>query len=753
MGDKRSFFDRLYKLDDDSCSDDEQSAEDLRLAQLFAANRRDRALQPVQPAREVQHSAHRPQRKDHDREHPQLQHRPTAPAVLTSASQDSTSTSTGTGTGTGTSRARTNLPRVTVLRRANTISGPPSAMPKKRSRDEATTASADNDKKKGAKRAKTAKQPPMQPPERQLFKNLVFFFIKPDQKRPERKMRMEKAREYGAHVTMEFTDDVTHIIADKELKYDDVLQFLKLSIVPSKIPVTNPRWPGDCIKHGKLVDPRDYWYQVPGCPDDLEPVIPAADGPSNSSSPPSSESLQVQARPTTKQPLDTPESSPPELLPIVSTRTKAAETTPEPATANASNQTAKDALDEAIEECLAGGAINVEDFLDDDSEDRTTADDTGSETDSTTSSNKRSPKRKGTKTGSGTSDWQSHFQCMHKHDGKEGSQNPNSRTIQVLEEMMRVYDDMKDQWRTRSYRIAISSLKKAQDRYIASYDEAVNLPGVGDRLAKKIVEIATTDRLQRLEYAKLDPSDQILKLFHGIYGIGLVQARKFVAAGYKTLDDVKAHATLTDPQRIGLEHYHDFQQRIPRTEVASHGAIVAAALAEIDDAATSHIMGSYRRGSPDCGDIDIIITKDNAGITELHDVLDKLVAALFARKFLMCGLAIARHDDGTKWHGASRIGGPDSTAPWRRIDFLVVPGDEIGAAFLYFTGNDVFNRSMRLLASKKGMRLNQRGLYRDVMRGKDRQKFNEGTLLESRSEKRIFEILGVPYRPPEHRIC
>jgi len=57
------------------------------------------------------------------------------------------------------------------------------------------------------------------------------------------------------------------------------------------------------------------------------------------------------------------------------------------------------------------------------------------------------------------------------------------------------------------------------------------------------------------------------------------------------------------------------------------------------------------------------------------------------------------------------------------------------------------------LASKKGFRLNQSGLYKDVLRGRDRTKFTEGVLVESESEERIFEILGVPYRPPEHRIC
>jgi DNA polymerase IV len=113
---------------------------------------------------------------------------------------------------------------------------------------------------------------------------------------------------------------------------------------------------------------------------------------------------------------------------------------------------------------------------------------------------------------------------------------------------------------------------------------------------------------------------------------------------------------------------------------------------------------------------------------------------------------VTSKSDGTKWHGACSL--PDRVdALWRRIDFLLVPSDEIGAALIYFTGNDIFNKSIRLLASKKGMRLNQHGLWTDVFRGHNRQKLNQGMLVESRSEKRIFELLGVPYRPPEHRNC
>lgn len=81
------------------------------------------------------------------------------------------------------------------------------------------------------------------------------------------------------------------------------------------------------------------------------------------------------------------------------------------------------------------------------------------------------------------------------------------------------------------------------------------------------------------------------------------------------------------------------------------------------------------------------------------------------------------------------------------------PETEYGAALLYFTGNDIFNRSIRLLASKRKMRLNQRGLYKNVIRGDNREKLTQGQLVEGKSEKRIFEILGVQWREPHERWC
>lgn len=344
------------------------------------------------------------------------------------------------------------------------------------------------------------------------------------------------------------------------------------------------------------------------------------------------------------------------------------------------------------------------------------------------------------------------FQCYYKHTGEEDSAGPNAKVIQILSEMHSHYERMRDQWRSMAYKRAISTLRR-QTVPIVYAKDAVKLPFIGARLALKIEEIALTNRLRQLQYALSDPDNKLLKLFTGVYGAGFVQAQQWIAAGYTSLEDLLAKATLTDNQRIGVERYTDFAQRIPREEVRQHGELVIAAAKKLDPNMQAEIMGSYRRGAPTCGDIDLILTKPGAEALELAAFLDDLAAALTRSGFLKATLASApwRRGDGAKLHGASQLA---AGLPWRRIDLLMVPWRERGAALVYFTGNDVFNRSLRLLAARKGYRLNQRGLYRDVLRGGGRGgRGTEGRLVEGESERRIFEVLGVPWRPPGERNC
>lgn len=341
------------------------------------------------------------------------------------------------------------------------------------------------------------------------------------------------------------------------------------------------------------------------------------------------------------------------------------------------------------------------------------------------------------------------FLCMEKHDGN--NDNPNAQTIQVLQQMANYYDRVGDSFRARAYRLAIGALRK-QSQLIRTKEEAFGIFQIGKSIAEKIEEIVTTSRLRKLEYTKLDANDQVLQLFMGIYQVGYPTASRWIGQGHRTLDDLRRNADLNTNQRIGLEHYDDFQLRIPRAEVAQHASVVEKALKAADNELQMIIGGSYRRGSQDSGDIDLIITKEGASLEHVRTLMMELVIpTLTAQDFLKVKLAGGEvHESTSKWHGASALPGAST---WRRIDLLFVPWAELGAALIYFTGNDIFNRSLRLLASRKKMRLNQHGLYADVIRGPGRERVTDGRLLEGQDEMRIFEILGVPYRPPEHRQC
>jgi DNA polymerase lambda/DNA polymerase IV len=320
-----------------------------------------------------------------------------------------------------------------------------------------------------------------------------------------------------------------------------------------------------------------------------------------------------------------------------------------------------------------------------------------------------------------------------------------------------------------AYRKAITTLRRQTTKKITTEDEAYRLPNIGRRLATKIEEIATTNKLRRLEYANDEPLDQVLELFLNIYDVGTSRANKWIAQGHRTLDDLREKADLTTNQRIGVDRYDDLNTRIPRAEITALFGYVQREAARIDPSVELLVGGSYRRGADSSGDMDIIVTRKGTGSSgELVPFLEELVAVLTRKGFLVATLAAlnvhraGKDGPGSKWHGccvlpqegATAAGGdPPPKQIWRRLDFLLVPESEYGAALIYFTGNDIFNRSMRLLASKKGMRLNQRGLYKEVVRGKNRVKVTEGELLEGRDEKRIFELLGVKWREPWERWC
>ncbi|KAL6708471.1 hypothetical protein ACN47E_002734 [Coniothyrium glycines] len=640
---------------------------------------------------------------------------------------------------------------------------------------------------KGGKNVKPADNIKVEPEERQLFREKIIYFYPNDDVSMVRRTRIHKLIQLGAAWVTRWRDDITHVMLDDaSFTYSQLLRHFNRAGFPRQVVlVTFDPYVPQCIQFGTVLDPSAQRFLVKGAPPKAMPdhVANISQSPDQSQTSlhikPSRRQLAVQVSQMTDS-NRTEEDVTVDVRKdeITAAVTAIAENLPSrsfeeivedsfiTSTSDQNEPTETrhvghfdDALTRAIREAKALAHLPLDDdddatsvtasaFGDGDGQDMAeeTSDSDSKQTKTFTFVSKASALRNKKALNLNT------FQCMDPGVNHYTASNPNARTIQILEDMCKHYDQMQDHWRTLAYRKGITTLKK-QSVKITTAKQAAALPFIGSRLAEKIEEIVLTDRLRKLNNTRTDPLDGVLRLFLGIYGVGLVQANKWIQAGYRTLKDLEVKAKLTASHKVGIEHYEDFNSRIPRAEVEAHGAVVKNALSRIDRRLKAIIGGSYRRGANDSGDIDLIISCAEVTPTMMRTmVFDELIPQLYEAGFLKASLTTPRQHDsrGTKWHGASCLA---ESKIWRRMDLLLVPEAEMGAALIYFTGNDIFNRSIRLLSRKKGMRLNQRGLYRDVKRGRYGEKLNEGVLVEGRSEKKIFEILGVPWREPHERIC
>ncbi|CCH44175.1 DNA nucleotidylexotransferase [Wickerhamomyces ciferrii] len=356
-----------------------------------------------------------------------------------------------------------------------------------------------------------------------------------------------------------------------------------------------------------------------------------------------------------------------------------------------------------------------------------------------------------------------HIENLQKQETKEkliaesSTGNPNERTIFLLNQMAEERLLQGEHFKAKAYKNAINALNNTGD-FISDANEALRLKGIGVSVAQKIEEIVKTNTLSSLNEIKSDKEHQVSKLFMGIHGVGPVSAKKWYNDGLRTLEDVSQKPDLTSNQTLGLKYYDEWLERIPRDECTLHNEFMSDLVSQIDPLVQFTIGGSYRRGSPTCGDVDFIITKPNADNEEMKEILEKILVKIEQVGYLKCSLQ-KKHS--TKFlsgcalppNYASRL--PEySEGKWgkcRRIDFLMVPWKERGAAFIYFTGNDYFNRLIRLKAVKNGLVLNESGLFKRIKYVQGKNVEDKTMLIESFSEKKIFKLLGFKYVPPEQR--
>ncbi|XP_075657192.1 DNA polymerase lambda isoform X2 [Castanea sativa] len=327
----------------------------------------------------------------------------------------------------------------------------------------------------------------------------------------------------------------------------------------------------------------------------------------------------------------------------------------------------------------------------------------------------------------------------------------NRNITEIFGKLVNIYRALGEDRRSFSYYKAIAVIEKLSFK-IDSADQVKDLPSIGKSLQDHIQEIVTTGKLSKLEHFEKDEKVRTITLFGEVWGIGPATALKLYEKGHRTLDDLKNENSLTNSQRIGLKYFDDIKQRIPRREVQEMDLLLQKVGEDILHGVNIVCGGSFRRGKASCGDLDIIITHPDG--RSHRGFLSKYVERLKDMKFLREDLIFTTHSEEGTDSGVDTYFGL-CTYPGRelrhRIDLKVYPRDIYAFGLIAWTGNDVLNRRLRLLAESKGFRLDDTGLFPATYGSGGKQGTRASASLKFNMEKEVFDFLGFPWLEPHER--
>jgi DNA polymerase (family 10) len=310
--------------------------------------------------------------------------------------------------------------------------------------------------------------------------------------------------------------------------------------------------------------------------------------------------------------------------------------------------------------------------------------------------------------------------------------------------LARVFSDIGDlleikganPFKVRAYRNAADIIGHMAER-VADLTEADvrGIPGIGKDLAAKIRELVDTGELIYFDALRQEFPASILDMLRlqgvGPKTVGLLYAE----LGIETLEELEAAASdgrLRQLKGMGakkeqllLRSLTKYRSRVGRHLIGRADAI-ATRLTEYllmaAPEATIFPVGSLRRGRETCGDIDLLAVNATDALMPLF----------------------------TRFQDVERILGQGQTKSsvllrgGVQVDLRVVAAESAGAAAQYFTGSKSHNIAVRDIALRRGLKLNEYGLFR----------VPDGEYVAGAAESDVYEALGLAYIPPalrEHR--
>lgn len=288
-------------------------------------------------------------------------------------------------------------------------------------------------------------------------------------------------------------------------------------------------------------------------------------------------------------------------------------------------------------------------------------------------------------------------------------------------------------FRVRAYRTGAATVADCGER-VADFSmaELLELPGIGKDLAARIREIADTGTTPYLDALLQEFPATILDLLR-LQGVGpKTVALLYTSKGIGSVDALAQAArsgALADLRGFGPKKIQQLLKAIEERQEVSGRRLLADTVALADQLlgslraaepdATFELVGSARRGSETCGDLDILATNASVQIMDTFTT-HRLVERVLARGDTKSSVRIAKGF---------------------QADLRLVPASSRGAALQYFTGSKAHNIALRDRALERGLKLNEYGLFR----------LSDDIAVAGETEESIYHALGLAFVPPELR--
>lgn len=341
----------------------------------------------------------------------------------------------------------------------------------------------------------------------------------------------------------------------------------------------------------------------------------------------------------------------------------------------------------------------------------------------------------------------------------------NAKIAKIFHEIGEILElQGENQFRVRAYHQGAKVIEfhpqPLSQVYIQGGREALMaIPGVGEALADKVIELLETNRLYFYEklIKKVPP---VLLEIANIPGVGPKTAQKVVNAFKpKDLDDLKTKLEKLKPNKKGEREYKDFQEktianllrgmeilsrrtgRLILTEALPVTEKFLARLKDLPEATQVDPVGSLRRRRETVGDIDIIVASTKPAKLIEAFVTTEGITEVLAKGDTKAMVVYGGHID---------------------VDLEILPPAEYGSLLQHFTGSKEHNIAMRSLTDDLGLSFSEHGFKvtnpkhpwakKQMALAKKAKRWDgKRQMILCMKEEEVYATIGLAWIPPELR--